>query len=146
MLGGLLAVLGGWGAIWYQFRVTSERRMKELLADRKIEANAQAYSIIKEIQGHLLQSDTQTTHQQILDKEEWFFKTRLFLPGRFPEKWLSMRDDVRRLGFWEESSSRTPEEMAELLTQIDSTVKDAILEIYNDMDLKPIDFSPAATD
>ena len=146
VLGGLLAILGGWGAIWYQSRTTLESRMERLLADRKIEANAEAYSVVKEIQRHFFQSDTQTTHQHILDKEDWFYKNRLFLPGQFPEKWFSMRDDVRKLGFWEESSSRTREEKADLLTKIDSTIKDAILEIYNDMGLEPIDFSSADSD
>ncbi len=141
ILGGLLAILGGWGAIWYQFRATTKRRMNELLADRKIEANAQAYSIVKEIQGHLVQSDMETTHQRILDKEEWFFSNRLFLPGQFPEKWLSIRNDVGTLKFWEKASSKTPEEMATLSRQIDSTVTDAVLEIYSDMGLKPIDLS-----
>ena len=81
IFGGLLAILGGWGTVWYQSRNARKRRMDELMADRKIEANAQAYSNTKELQSHLLQSDTDTSYGIILSQEEWFFENRLFLPG-----------------------------------------------------------------
>ena len=81
ILGGVLAIIGGWGAVWYQSRNARKRRMNELMADRKIEANAQAYSYTKEIQSHLLQSDTETTYQVILSKEKWFFVGWLWSPG-----------------------------------------------------------------
>ena len=141
ILGGFLAIFGGWGAVWYQFRNARKRRMDELMADRKIEANAQAYSITKEIQSHLLQSDTETTYQAIMSKEEWFFDNRLFLPGEFPAKWLSLRNDLVKLRRWEKTSSKTPEDLTALSTRIDSTAEEAIHEIYNDMDLKPIKLS-----
>ena len=138
-LGGLLAILGGLGAVWFQFRNARKRRMDELMADRKIEANAQAYSIIKEIQSHLLQSDAETTNSVIMSKEAWLFDNRLFLPGRFPDLWLSIRNDFRKLCQWEKSSSKTPEELTELSKRIDSNVEKAIHEIYNDMGIEPMD-------
>ena len=138
IFGGLLAILGGWGAVWYQFRNARKRRMDELMADRKIEANAQAYSYTKEIQSHFLQSSTETTYQEMMSKEEWFFENRLFLPGEFPEKWLSIRNDLHKLLHLEKSPSTTTEEMVALSKRIDLTATGAIHEIYNDMDLKPI--------
>ena len=138
ILGGFLAILGGWGAVWYQSRNARKRRMDELMADRKIVANAQAYSNTKEIQSHLLQSDSETTYKAIMSKEEWFFENRLFLPGQFPDKWISLRNDFLKLRRWENVPSKTPEELTVLSTRIDSTAEEAIYEIYNDMDLKPI--------
>ncbi len=138
ILGGVLAILGGWGAVWYQTRNARKRRMDELMADRKIEANAQAYSYIKAIQGHLVQSDTETTCNVISGYEEWFFENRLFLPGRFPDKWLTLRNDLFKLRLWEKGTSKTPEFLTKFSSRLDSTVEEAIHEIYNDMGLEPI--------
>ena len=86
----------------------------------------------------LLQSDTDTTYRIILSQEEWFFENRLFLPGQFPEKWISLRNDLHKLRHWEKVPSKTPEELTALSSRIDSTAEEAVLEIYSDMNLKPI--------
>lgn len=145
-LGGLLAILGGWGAVWYQSRNARKRRMDELMADRKIEANAQAYSNTKEIQSHILQSNTDTTCKIISNQEKWFFENRLFLPGQFPEKWISLRNDLSKMRQWEKVPSKTSEELAALSKRINSTVEEAVYEIYNDMDLKPIKLGQSSTE
>ena len=141
LLGGLFAILGGWGAIWFQLRNTRRNRMDEVTAERKVTANAQAYTYMKQIQSSHLQQDTISTLNAILSQEQWFFDNRLFLPGQFPEKWLSVRNDLSILTRWENVPSKTPEELVAIEKRIDNTISDAIDEIYKDMNLKRIDLS-----
>ena len=139
LLGGLLAILGGWGAIWYQLRNTRKYRMDEITAERKVTANAQAYAYTKEIASSLIQRSTEGTLNLILRREEWFFNNRLFLPGRFPEKWLSIRNNLHKLIRWQKDASKTAEEKSSLEERIQKSVTEAIDEIYKDMNLQRIE-------
>lgn len=65
ILGGLLAILGGWGSTYFQLRYAGKNKMEEVLAEPKIEVNAQAYSIIKDIQGSFIQASLQDTNRRI---------------------------------------------------------------------------------
>ena len=56
ILGGLLAILGGWGSTYFQLRYAEKNRKEEVVAKRKIEVNAQACPIIKNIQGSFIQA------------------------------------------------------------------------------------------
>lgn len=56
MLGGLLAILGGLVATWIQSRNARKKRMEEITAERKVSANAQAYSHAKAIQSTFSQA------------------------------------------------------------------------------------------
>jgi hypothetical protein len=113
--------------------------MDEVTAERKVTANAQAYTYIKQVQSSITQEDTQTTLKVILDREEWFFDNRLFLPGTFPNKWLQIRNDLSRLKRWQSVKSKSADELAKLETTIEKTIVEAIDEIYKDMNLKRID-------
>jgi len=141
LLGGFLAILGGWGAIWYQLRNTRKNRMDEVTAERKVTANAQAYAYMKHIQSSFIQQDIKTTLNAILSHEQWFFDNRLFLPGQFPEKWLSVRNDISTLSRWENTPSKTPEQLEEMDKRIEKNISEAIDEIYKDMDIKRIELS-----
>ncbi len=70
LLGGFLAILGGWFAIWYQLRNTQKNRMNEVTAERKVTANAQAYAYMKEVQSKLFQEDSKSTLKAILSHEQ----------------------------------------------------------------------------
>ena len=83
LLGGLLAILGGWSATWYQLRNARKNRMDEIIAERKVTANAQAYSYAKEIESSLIQNDPTETFQLILSREEWFFNNPYFFRAHF---------------------------------------------------------------
>jgi hypothetical protein len=139
LLGGLLAILGGWTATWYQLRNARKNRMDEIIAERKVTANAQAYSYAKEIESSLIQHDPTQTFQLILSREGWFFNNRLFLPGTFPAKWLSARNDLHKLIRWQKDTTKSTEEKDELEERIRTSITDAILEIYKDMNLKRIE-------
>jgi hypothetical protein len=138
LLGGVLAILGGWGAAWYAARKARENRMNEIVAERKVSANAEAYSHVKEIQSLFLQSSPEDTLKCIMDREAWFFSTRLFLPGEFPAKWLAVRNDLHKYVRWQLDQSKTVEEKTKLDEKISGALAEAIDEIYKDMKLNRI--------
>lgn len=138
LLGGLLAILGGWGAAWYAARNARENRMNEIVAERKVSANAEAYSNVKEIQSRFVQSSPEDTLRRMMDYEAWFFSTRLFLPGEFPAKWLAVRNDLQKIARWQQDQSKTLIEKTQLSENISSTLTEAIDEIYKDMKLNRI--------
>ena len=95
LLGGALAIIGSWSATWFQLRNTRKNRMNEIVAERKVTANGQAYKYAKEIEASTIQiTSPKDVLAKILSLEEWFFTNRLFLPGRFPAKWLTIRNDL----------------------------------------------------
>lgn len=138
LLGGLLAILGGWGAAWYAAKNARENRMKEIVAERKVSANAEAYSHVKEIQRQFVQSSPEDTLKCMIDCEAWFFSTRLFLPGEFPAKWLAIRNDLQKFIRWRQDPSKTVDQKFALSKNISSTLTEAIDEIYKDMKLSRI--------
>lgn len=138
LLGGFLVVLGGWTATYFQSRYARKNKMDEIVAERKVTANAQAYAYMKEIKSLFTQQDAKVALQKILGSEKWFFNNRLFLPGKFPSKWLSVRNDLLKLARSKESNTETREELTNLDSRIESTCTEAVMEIYKDMDLKPI--------
>jgi len=139
LIGGLLAIVGGWSATWYQLRNARKNRMDEIIAERKVTANAQAYAYAKDIQSSLIQNDLPDTLQRILSREAWFFNNRLFLPGTFPAKWLSARNDLQKLIRWQQDTTKTSEEKNALEERIQTSVTEAIDEIYKDMNLTRIE-------
>ena len=142
LLGGFLAILGGWGAIWYQLRNTRQNRMDEVTAERKVTANAQAYAYMKQIQSSHIQENTESTLAAILSHEQWFFDNRLFLPGEFPKKWLAVRSGLGTLARLERVPSTPPDEITNVESRIDDAILDAINEIYEDMNIKRIELRP----
>ena len=114
ILGGVLAIIGGWAAIWYQLSNTRKIRMDEVTAERKVTVNAEAYMYMKQIQSSYIQQDPKTTLDILASNEAWFFGNRLFLPGRFPEKWLLIRKDLSKSIRWRTDSTKTTEEKIEL--------------------------------
>jgi len=138
LLGGLLAVLGGWGSSYLHIRYARKNKMEEVVAERKVTANAQGYSYMKEIISLFNQENPKVALDKILSHEEWFFNNRLFLPGEFPSKWLSVRNDLRKLVGRQKGNIGTTEELTNIDKQIESTCTEAIMEVYKDMNLKPI--------
>jgi hypothetical protein len=113
--------------------------MNEIIAERKVTANAQAYSYAKEIESSLIQNNPTKTFQLILRREEWFFNNRLFLPGTFPAKWLSARNNLNKLIRWQKDTTKSTEEKDAIEERVRTSITDAILEIYKDMNLKRIE-------
>ena len=138
LLGGILAILGGVLSIWFQARNARKIKMYEIVAEKKITANAEAFAYVKKIQSMLIQFPSKNVLKEILSLEEWWLKSRLFLPGKFINKWLGLREGVSKLAHLETSANINPQEAIELQKELDRLANEALKEIYNDMNLKEI--------
>ena len=139
VLGGILSTLGGAIAISLQAKQARRIRMDELIAEKKIEANQQAYTRIKTIASMLVQSTTKDVRSKMHEYEPWFFDSRLFLPGEFPNKWLSIRLGLDKLLMLEEKTPSTAEEATQLYMRLRDLAAEAIQEIYGEMKLKRLE-------
>jgi hypothetical protein len=138
LLGGLLAAFGGWGAIWFQAKNARRHKMEELMAERKINADAKAYSWAKRVEAGLIQLDIKDVLNIILKSEGWFFSNRLFLPGDFPAKWLELRNIISKIERRERNNIGTPEELNTLHERASELVESAIQKVYTDLNLSRI--------
>jgi hypothetical protein len=141
IIGGVLAIAGGLLGTIYAARKVRSNRMEELIAERKVDANAEAYTRAKQIQAMWIQASQEQTEAALLNHEDWFFKTRLFLPGKFPDLWMQVRSDIQSYGFQLHQPSLKDSEMQDISERIKANLNKAILEIYADMKVPPMDLS-----
>lgn len=142
LVGGLLAILGGILGMWLQARYTRRIRMDEVTAEKKITTNAEAYTRMIKIASMLRQSTNEETYSIIIDDQSWFFNARLFLPGKFPNKWISIRNGLSkalRLEKMLSGNQTLADELTELETHLDKLADEAINEIYKEMNLPKIE-------
>ena len=142
-LGGLFTLLGILIGHRLQAKQARQIRMDEVTAEKKVAANAEAYNRMKVIESMLPQATLKETLAKMVEDEGWFFSTRLFLPGRFPDKWLSIRNQLSKAVRLEKSlesdkTGKSAEEVTELETKLRKLAAEAIVEIYNDMNLPRI--------
>ena len=135
IIGGILATLGGMVGIWFQAKTARRIRMDEIIAEKKIQADNEAYIRIKTIEAMLIQSDLEEVKGKFYEYDEWFFNTRLFLPGKFPDKWLSIKSNlIKAIGLKRKLPNST-KELTELETYLSELKDEAIDEIYKEMKL-----------
>ena len=146
-IGALLATLGGFLAISYQARKARQIRREEIMAEKQIEANREAFNQITDLRSIMQQSTPEQVLQWISQNEKWFLNSRLFLPGKFTEKWVAIqkycqrivklnttlsqiKDEMRKGGIIDEMS-----ECESYCTQLADKTLD---EIYRDMNVPPV--------
>lgn len=144
IVGGLLAIAGGFAATFYQTKRARQVRMDERVAENKVIADADAYSHMKTISSMLIQSSDEDVRTYLAGNEDWLFKNRLFLPGRFTDKWLAIRNGLDTLRLFISDPAKK-EERAPLHNRLRALADEAIDEIYKDMGLKKLDPENAAT-
>jgi|GEM_PF-1642595 len=133
-VGGLLAILGGFLSGLFQARRARRVRMEELIAERKVQANAEGYGKMKHIQGLLIQSEIEFVAKAMQDSEEWFWNNRLFLPARFSDKFLDLRTGVSRAMRLAKQLPKTAEELSTLEGELGRLMEESNQEIYRDRD------------
>lgn len=138
LLGGLLATLGGIIGIRLQAKYARKIKMDEVVAEKKVIVSAEAYSHIKKIASIVVRSSLEDALKNVLQYEEWFFSNRLFLPGKFPDKWLSIRNHLARLTQLSKKKSDVSDEVVKLEKRLDELIQEAIKEIYKEMNLEEI--------
>lgn len=139
VIGAVLSAFGGAVVIWVQAGFARRTRMDELIAERKVEANRQAYSRIKVIESMLVQAKTEDVLKQMHTDEQWFFDTRLFLPGDFPNKWLSIRLGLQKAVLLQHNLPKTANELTQLDASLRTLADEAIQEIYKEMGLSRLE-------
>lgn len=133
LLGGLLAIAGGFAAAWFQLHITQRTRMNTIIAEKKIKANAEAYQYMKEIERSLVERTDTETLVAIKDRDAWMSANRLFLPGSFPEKWEALRITLAWLVGSPMEGPRDLETTHRLRLKALHLAKDALAEVYEDM-------------
>ena len=146
-VGAMLASLGGFLAIWYQTKKTRQVRREEIMAEKHIEANIEAFNQITDLRSVMEQSTPEQVLEWITRNEKWFCDSRLFLPGNFVEKWLSMRKYCQRIVKLNTTLAQIKDElrkgviigeMGECESYCTELADKALDEIYNDMNIRPI--------
>ncbi len=147
LLGALLVIVGGFLAIWYQAKKVRQIHREEIIAEKQIEANTEAFNRITDLRAVMLENTPEKVLQWISQNEKWFLDSRLFLPRNFALKWLSIakycqrlvrlntklkqiNDDMRKGGI--------VDEMRECESHCTRLADEALDEIYRDMNISPI--------
>lgn len=140
LLGGALSIVGGFIATTVQGRQAQKIRMSEVVAERKVETNRQAYVHMKRIQT-LLDSEPDFTkpHNYMITNEDWFFENRLFLPDPYPALWISIRNSMQTTMRQQSDGRGTPESLTNAQVAIDKWAAQAIDAIYDEMRLSRIE-------
>lgn len=139
LLGGVLAILSGFIATLYQAKKARKIRMDEVIAEKKVTANAEAYAKMKDIASRLAHGTLQDVLRVIIENESWFFSNRIFLPGKFPDKWLTIRNNVDKAIKLQEQLPEKASELASLKDALREIANKAIDEIYKEMELPRIE-------
>ena len=138
-LGALSAILGSFLAMRYQIKKARKIRMDEIIAERKVHTNGEAYAKMKDIASRLAQSTLENVLRVILENEKWFFRNRLYLPGKYPNKWITIRNKVSEAIRSQLQSPEKADELASLKKALIKIANEAIDEIYKEMELERIE-------
>ena len=138
-LGALSAMLGSFLAIRYQIKKARRIRMDEIIAEKKVENNGAAYARMKDIASRLAQSTLEDVLSAMLGNESWFFRSRIFLPGKYPNKWITIRNKVNEAIKLQLQSPEKANELASLKKALIKIANEAIDEIYKEMELERIE-------
>ncbi|HXV13492.1 MAG TPA: hypothetical protein VEC56_04745 [Candidatus Krumholzibacteria bacterium] len=136
ILGGLIAIAGGFVAAWFQLRIARRTRMHAIIAEKKVKANAEAYQYMKEIERSLIQRSDEETLLLLNRHDAWLAANRLFLPGSFPEKWTSLRITLQWLVGSPMEGPRDPDTAHRLRLKALRLAKEALAEVYEDMEIE----------
>lgn len=70
IIGGLLAIIGGMVATWFQAKNARRIRMDEIIAEKKIAANNEAHIRIKTIESMLIQATLKELKDKMYEYDE----------------------------------------------------------------------------
>jgi hypothetical protein len=135
VIGGMLAILGGIIGVSIQAMYARKIKMDEIIAGKKVEANNGAYGRIKTIEAMLTQSELEDVSNKFDEYDEWFFNTRLFLPCKFPDKWLSIKSNLIKAIALQRKLPDTADELMKLRNFLRKLKDEAIDTIYKEMRL-----------
>ena len=142
ILGAASAIAGGVITQILQAHYAGKKKLDELVAEKQIAVCTDAYVIMKRVHSVLATSETITEVNLqgslsffLTDKEEWLLRSRLFLPGEFPDLWFAIRNDIISAI---EMEKNTTGSAAYLKTHLLDLVDNAIDELYSVLGLARI--------
>jgi len=122
-----------------QYKTAKRIRMDQVLAEKKIKADSEAYTKMKKLASILIsEKEIILSIKDFMKDQDWFFENRLFLPGKFPNKWMTIRNGFVKLFMLEDKS----EEAKKIRGQLSKKVDEAIREIYKDVGASEIKVEP----
>ncbi len=147
VIGGLVAIFGGFLATWYQATKARKIRIDEIMAEKQVEAWRQAHNRITRLKSMMIQRSNKDVCEWIGENEEWFFTSIPFLPNKFVNKWLSIRKYWRRAtrlsdspqgDYDEEKRSTVIDEICECESHCEKLAEEALAEIERNLGIEPI--------
>ena len=138
---------GGFLAMWYQAKKTRRVRREEMMAERQIEANADAFNHIVDLRFVMQQNTPEKVLEWLGQNEKWFLASRLFVPSGFAGKWMAIGKYCRRLVKLNAKLKQMDDEMRkggiidemrECESYCSKLADEALGEIYRDMNIAPI--------
>ena len=139
--------LGGFLAIWYQAKKVRRIHREEIMAEKQIEANSEAFNRITDLRAVMLENTPEQVLKWIGRNQKWFLDSRLFLPCKFAEKWLAIGKYCQRLVRLSTKLEQINDkmrkggimdEMCEYESHCTRLADEALNEIYRDMNIPPI--------
>ena len=147
LIGAALTGVGGFLAIWYLTKKTAVMRKQEVMVEKQIEANRDGFNRMTEFRSMLRQNQGEQVEEWIRGNEQWFYNARLFLPGKFADKWLAIRENWQRAARLQNKVVQMNDEMrkgaileeiGECESSCSKLAEEALKEIYRDMNISPI--------
>ena len=93
-VGAGLALAGGVVTRLLDAKLARRQRFDEAMGERQLVVFAEAYSRAKDIQADVEQADEREGMNNYIrsDCESWFFANRIYLPDRFSNCWVTLRN------------------------------------------------------
>jgi len=113
--------------------------MDEVIAEKTVAANAEGYAHTKEVSMYMDTARDSLALDLMLSKQKWLFRNRLFLSGKYPDKWLTIRNSLIQIPGLKAGTQEDRSKVPELLKAIKATIAEAGDEIYKEMGLKRIE-------
>jgi len=144
ILGAVTALAGGVITQILQARYAGKKKLDELVVEKKIAACEEAYIIMKRVQSALVAGDTITKENLqaalcffLTDKEEWLLRSRLFLPGKFPDLWFAIRNDISEAIKMESSATGSAAYLKQHLLELVDEAVDTLYFVLGLERIKP---------
>jgi hypothetical protein len=142
LIGAAAAIGGSFITQYLQARYTARKKLDEIVAEKQVMACTEAYISMKMVQSIL--GNSGSNQEQVLKDalcyflgthEEWFLRSRLFLPGNFPDLWFAVRNELLQAINMERKSAGSASVSQQQLWNL---VGKSIEEIYHHLHLRSI--------
>ncbi len=137
LVGGLCAIIGGFLSTWYLSKKARRIRMEETIGEKQVEIYKDALAVIGYLSSLLFQGTLEDSLDFISERDKWFWDSRVFLPQKFADNWVSIKLNLRKIVRMEKSH-KDESDISDIETYINQLTDEAQKEILNALNLPPI--------